>query len=594
MEKFSITSTVISEEDKNSEMSAVKCFGTNSLRMKNLIVTTEVINGAIHILTKKSLFCMMTRYRSYSNKSSLLSQVMMRSGMEAGFMSERFSLNLEDYAAIIDSHFENHDVKAVRRVYSEMRDNGVSPDLATMNTMIKACTKAGDIAGAEAILLELVSVGVKPDILTLTIMIDAYAMKGDSVSAEVVFSEMLSIEKRPNRGVMLSLINSYVMSADPLGCENAFKRMRSMGLENDDVVMNAIINCYARKGDANGAAKTFITMELRGVKPNEVTMNTIVNAYIKMGDIIAAESSAVKMRRYGLVPSKITRNTIITAYMNKKDIINASRCIHAMHESGIIPDKILLDSFINVCGKEKNTVEAQNTVDFMKAIDIEVDQITMNALLLAYANAGDIDGVERVTSEMMRLDMGLNKYSSANLLKAYAQCGDSEGTRRELDSLRNSGVEIVLPFINILLSSFISPSGNVNWDGMLKCYEEFFTSGLYVANDYTYNHFLMACKRSMRKDDAEYWFQKVVVLNDYPSNYSVRVFRQTVGDARFSIYCSHQTAENRKKIERITGYRMKALEDNSNGLNNVRRWAPSGKRWTPAVGFEQRPVSVVW
>ena len=580
----------------NQVIPTAKCIGATASRSKNLknIYSVDAKTNLLNIIRKNFSGCSMTHNRSYSAKSPSLSQAMMRSEMEVGFMSDRYSLTLEDYSAIIMSHFENHDVKAVRRVYAEMRDNGVSPDVGTMNTMVKTCTKAGDIAGAEGILLELVNTGIKPDVNTLSILIDAYAMKGDSSSAEVAFSEMLSIEKRPSRSVMLSLINAYVINADPPGCENAFKRMRSLGLENDDVVMNAIINCYARKGDANGAAKTFLTMELRGVKPNEVTMNTIVNAHIKMGDIVAAESSVVKMRRYGLIPSKITRNIIVTAYMKKKDITNASRCIHAMYESGIIPDKILLDSFINFCGKERNAVEAQNTVNFMKSLNIEVDQLTMNALLLAYANAGDINGVESVTSEMLKLDMGLNKYSSANLLKAYAQCGDSEGTRRELDSLKNSGVEIVLPYINILLSSYISPNGNVNWDGMLKCYEEFFTSGLYVADDYTYNHFLMACKRSMRKNDAEYWFEKVVTLNDYPSNYSVRVFRQTLGDSRFAIYCSHQTPENRKKIERITGHRIKAFEDNANGLNNIRRWAPSGKRWTPAAGFEQRTEPLVW
>ena len=284
------------------------------------------------------------------------------------------------------------------------------------------------------------------------------------------------------------------------------------------------------------------------------------------------------MSKNNLFPSRTARNSIMNAYLMRQDTVNAERCLHEMQESGLIPERGTFHVLLAACAKKRDAIAAQRVFDFMKSLGIEPDGDTMNYLMLAYANIGDTSSLQATRLSMKSAGMPSDVFTIRTTLKAYAQNGDYVRTRNQIDELKASGVHIELSYINVLLSSFIDPTGHVNWTGMLACYDEFFKSGLYVADEHTYNHFLIACKGTFRKDEAERWFDEILIHIPNPSAYSIRVFRQVIGIVPFEAYVHRQSVVNVMKLRKMSTHREAAEVANRRGVNDktVRKWTSEG------------------
>ena len=159
--------------------------------------------------------------------------------------------------------------------------------------------------------------------------------------------------------------------------------------------------------------------------------------------------------------------------------------------------------------------------------------------------------------------------------------GDFKATRMIFDELVASRADIGLVAVNVLISSYRKETGEVNWDGLNQCYKEFFEDGPYEADEFTYNHFLMACNSTSRKDDAEFWFSKLLQSHPEPSRYSIRIFQSLLGETRFMRYCNAQFPETRKILLHGSNFTQEAK-------NRPQVKPESGNRkWSKAAGLKE-------
>lgn len=499
-------------------------------------------------------------------------------------ITQQSDKDISYYNAAIDRFFSKGDIRGVKRIYEELKEARmqVSPNSSTMVSLVTAHSHYGDLCLCEEILLYMADAGLSPCEPTLRCLLKAYSTKGDPRSTEVTFSALQSLDYTISVADFNIVHNAYAKKGDLLGCRNSIEKMKSLGLQADITTMNSLIEAYTRAGDPSGAEDILLNMERNGISPNDGSYNIVINAWCtgKTQQPEKGEELLKKSISSGVKPPKSSRNIVINGYMATSNYASAERCIQDMYNSGITPDKLTLDVLIAAYSKDKDAVSTQRVIDYMRTVGLVPTAPNMNSLVLAYANAADTEGADKTIELMKSLGFEINKYALISRLKAYALLGDPIATRRVFDEIVSDGLELTVVAVNVLLSSHRKPSGNSDWDGLMECWEEFFVSGRFVADEYTYNHFLLACKNSNRKDDSELWFSRLLTIEPEPSKYSINLFRQTVQQDRFLRYCSYQSPAIKKNLNPKSTH---SLEREYAAKNPPRT---SGKRWSKNDGYE--------
>jgi pentatricopeptide repeat protein len=523
-------------------------------------------------------------YQSYSRTSpaEFLCNVRLTSNIAKDVKKQPIK-DISYYNSAIDGFYSKGDLKSVKKMFEDLKEARVRPNASTMISLVTAHSHYSDVQGCAETLLFMSDNGLAPCATTLRCLLKMYSLKGDSHSCETTFSALQSLDSTICSADCNAVIYAYSINGNTDGCQTSINKMKSFGFKEDVTMMNSLINACSRNCDPNGAVRVLKNMESMGIIPNESTYNTVIGAFCS-GDVskpAAAEQLLKELIQSGVTPSKMCRNSVINCYLSKLDLASAERSLRDMHDSGMVPDKRTLDALILAYSKEeKNAESVQRVIDFMKAVGIAPDPANMNCLVLAYANEVNPEGADRTIEQMKTMGIEVNKYTLTSRLKAYALTGNPTATRRVLDEIVADGYELNKVAVNTYLSSFKKPTGSVDWDGLMQCWEEFFVSGRFEADEYTYNHFLMACLNTNRKDDAELWFSRLLSFTPSPSKYSINIFRRTVQQDRFIRYCSYQSPAIRDNLNHSrTPHSLERQHADRN------KPPPNVKRWTKAAGF---------
>ena len=114
--------------------------------------------------------------------------------------------------------------------------------------MINACTKRGDVAGAEKWLTMMHRNGVEGNVVTYSTLISAYARVGNKPGAERCLAVMLGHGILPDGICYNAVIDTCAKARDVHGAEKWLAKMREAGLTLTTITYNAVIGACEMSG----------------------------------------------------------------------------------------------------------------------------------------------------------------------------------------------------------------------------------------------------------------------------------------------------------------------------------------------------------
>ncbi|GAB5372575.1 hypothetical protein AAMO2058_001677400 [Amorphochlora amoebiformis] len=240
-------------------------------------------------------------------------------------LNDRSKLNrMNDAAKMGDMH-------TTRGFLEEMEgaDQGTARTL--MNTHMKACMRAGNLASAEKAYEEMIAAGVHPNSRTFGKLVTA-ARKARNLKA-VLFWEL---------------------------------KMKQSGIKSQPIVATEVITARATLGDISGAEKLFGEVVKKHAGCDEkVSYIGLMRGYLQDNDVEAVEFLTKRMLKHGPMPDGHIFSIVLEAC--RFDAERSEYWVEVMKQIGIHPDEVHHQCMIRCWNRARN---AQKSAEWKKRLEL--------------------------------------------------------------------------------------------------------------------------------------------------------------------------------------------------------------------------------
>ncbi|OMO72968.1 hypothetical protein COLO4_27373 [Corchorus olitorius] len=278
-------------------------------------------------------------------------------------LGSAFKLNLRAYNHLLMSFAKFSMIDELKSLYCEMLKNMVSPNIFTLNAMVHAYCKIGNVAEAqlyvrrmeeaEDVMIRMKEEGIFPDSFTYTLLLDAYGCLGSMHSAFDVLKRMFDAGCEPSS-------NTYSFLIKHLSKKQREKDDRQMV----QLELNAIVVNHAdvwKTMEFDTALELFEKMRENGCVPNVNTYSKLIIGLSKVGRFHVAQRLFDHMREEGISPTGDIYNSLFSCCCELRLYDNALIVVDSMISSGQLP---YLESYKQlICGLyDEGDKEKANTV----------------------------------------------------------------------------------------------------------------------------------------------------------------------------------------------------------------------------------------
>lgn len=269
--------------------------------------------------------------------------------------------------AFLSSLIKNGKSESSLKLFSQMKRDGLVPDVFTYSTLLAGCAKVnGGYYKALELVQELMSNGLEMDSVTYGSLLSVCASHKECNEAAKYFQKMKDEGHSPNVYHYSSLLNAYSADRNYEKAEVLIEEMRSTGLVLNKVIYTTLLKVYVKGGLFEKSKELLKELEALGYAKDEMPFCLLMDGLAKSGHLLEAKSVFDEMMEKQV----------------KTDGYSYSIMISAFCRSGLLEDAKKLAS------------------EFEEKYD-KYDIVILNAMLSAYCRAGKM---ENVMSMMKKMD----------------------------------------------------------------------------------------------------------------------------------------------------------------------------------------------
>ncbi|KAL6655672.1 hypothetical protein ACP70R_006498 [Stipagrostis hirtigluma subsp. patula] len=251
---------------------------------------------------------------------------------------------------------------------------------------------------------EMVERGVKPDVPAYNALIDALCRGGDVALAQEQLKDMQwSRGLVPDAATYGPFLRSACASKDARAALRVLDRMRARDLTPNVFTYNAVIRLLCELGEVDEAYNILCEMAARGEKPDVWSYNTLLNAHCKLKEVNKALRLIARMDKDSCLPDRHSYNMILKMLISIGRIDRAIEVWDGMEKRGFHPGAATYAVMIHgLCCKKGRAEEACSY--FLRMVDDGIPPYlaTCQVLRDRLLRLGLRDDLEVLTDRMRR------------------------------------------------------------------------------------------------------------------------------------------------------------------------------------------------
>ncbi|KAJ3077983.1 hypothetical protein HK102_004816 [Quaeritorhiza haematococci] len=356
---------------------------------------------------------------------------------------------IRTYSALIKSfvqHYAEADPSSVESTYTEMRNDGISPDPLFFNVLFHFYARRGDLLRAESLLTEMKSSNLVPDNYTFSTLIHAFGNGGSIQQAEQLFEDAIS-SGVADEAVFNTMIKMYVKAGNLEAAVASLERMREHGVSPSAVTLTTLLSAHAQHEKLDDVLKWVEKMEHRGIKVDRIFYNTAIHACAQNGNVQKAQEFLARMRESGIRPDGWTYASLLGSFTKAKDWVGLERCVADMQrEDGVRGDDIVLwnaalKAFVDQGDPEKVWALWR---EIKRTDGIVPNARTYCILIDFFGKAGDFAKVDTLWDHLRRHRVEPDRAIFDTLMWSYAEHRKTDDMLRVLRDCKASNIRIQL------------------------------------------------------------------------------------------------------------------------------------------------------
>uniref|UniRef100_A0A0D9WFH2 Pentacotripeptide-repeat region of PRORP domain-containing protein n=1 Tax=Leersia perrieri TaxID=77586 RepID=A0A0D9WFH2_9ORYZ len=288
-------------------------------------------------------------------------------------MRDRYSPDLRSYTALMLAWCNARNLVEAGRVWNEMLEKGMKPDVVVHNTMIEGLLRGQRRPEAVKMFELMKAKGPAPNVWTYTMLIRDHCKKGKMDLAMRCFQEMKDVGCQPDVATYTCLLVGYGNAKRMDRVTALLEEMTQKGCPPDGRTYNALIKLLTNRSMPDDAARIYKKMIKKGLEPTIHTYNMMMKSYFLGGrNYMMGCAVWEEMHQKGICPDVNSYTVFINGHIRHGRPEEACKYIEEMIQKGMNAPQIDYNKFaadFSKAGKPDILYELAQKVKFTGKFD---------------------------------------------------------------------------------------------------------------------------------------------------------------------------------------------------------------------------------
>ncbi|KAF8011776.1 hypothetical protein BT93_I0039 [Corymbia citriodora subsp. variegata] len=247
-------------------------------------------------------------------------------------VTSRLEIHKDIYGGLIwlHSYQDTIDGERIAELRKEMQESGIEETREVLLSVLRACSKEGNLDEAERVWLKLQHLGDKLPSLAYVYKMEVYAKVGEHMKSLNLFREMQEHLASSTVAAYHKIIEVICKAQDLALAESLMAEFKNSGLKPLGPSFVDMMNMYFNLGLHDKLESAFSQCQEK-CKPNRVIYGIFLDSLVRNGDISKAEEIFSEMHTNGAIGiSGRNCNSILGGYLSAGDYVKAEKLYHLM------------------------------------------------------------------------------------------------------------------------------------------------------------------------------------------------------------------------------------------------------------------------
>ncbi|KAM7251776.1 hypothetical protein ACFE04_023659 [Oxalis oulophora] len=274
------------------------------------------------------------------------------------------------------------------KLYEELKINGLQMDSVMYGTLMAVCASNNLCKEAERYFNQMKDERHSPNVYHYSSLLNAYSSDGNYKKADTLVEEMKSLGLVPNKVMLTTLLKVYVRGGLFEKSRELLAELEDMGYAQDEMPFCLLMDGLSKAGKLDEARSVFNEVKEKGVRSDGYAHSIMITAFCRSGLVNEAKELAkefeTKNGRYDLV----MLNSMLCAYCRAGEMESVMQTMKKMDELAISPDRHTLSILIKYFCKEKLYLLAYRTMEDLRKKGYQPDEELCSSLIFYLGKSG--------------------------------------------------------------------------------------------------------------------------------------------------------------------------------------------------------------
>lgn len=346
-----------------------------------------------------------------------------------------------------DEHEIRNDLNKCFELYDEMISLKLTPDIALMNSLLNACSRASTVKNVRneavqkstKIYAQMRELGLKADSFSYSSLITCAVKAGDFSRGFELFDDMKTLNVPRTSEVYTVLMKAYGTMGNVAKAKEMWNAMQQEGIVGDAMSYATMMHIAGSNKDEDFCDTLMADMRKHRVRPSPALYATLSGIAAREGDSAKVEEIIANARKRGIRVPIECFNALIAAHAREDRPELAIKSAGLLEEAGFEPDAVTYEGLVMACTWARDIEGAWNY--FQRAVESQLRPTfpTCNALVSGFARAADMNRAFAMVDTLKSFGYAPDGVTWRELLVACARAKDVDAAWKVYKDSRTAG-----------------------------------------------------------------------------------------------------------------------------------------------------------
>ena len=391
-----------------------------------------------------------------------------------------YGINIVSFGIYLKYLCKNDYLDLALFYYDQLNKNDILKDEVIYNLLLNGCSKKLDIINLHRIYMDMINKGVAPNLITFNTIIDAFIRNKNTEKAFNIFNDMINQKINPDNFTLSTLFKGINKPEHYKYLTQGVEIINKNIYPVDIILINVLLDACIKLKDKKNFCEIFeniIEKKYKNISPDLITYNTFIKGCSKFRLYDKVEFAFNHLinnsKETNIIPNDVTFNSLIDVYVSQKNMDKVLQTVNMMQKYKIFPDNYTYTTIIK--GLNKNSLlknnQSQNSTmtnsttnnnstntnpEIFSNIELDLafklfnhvrviskpDEILYNCIMDACLRFNKIDKMLEMYEEMIQSGIKPSSITCGIVIKAYGMKGDLNSALNIYYKMKQEKIEI--------------------------------------------------------------------------------------------------------------------------------------------------------